>query len=44
MVLNLPDGTRIEYGAMPLDGTYADYFATTRPVLLQIVGTFAPPP
>ncbi len=44
MVLNLPDGTRIEYGALPLEGTYTDYLATTRPVLFQIVGTFAPPP
>ena len=44
MVLKLPDGTRIEYGALPLDGTYADYLATTRPVLLQIVGTFVPTP
>ncbi len=44
MALNFPDGARIEYGAAPLDGTYADYLATTRPILLQIVGTFAPTP
>jgi hypothetical protein len=45
MVLQLPDDTRIEYGAAPVEGvTYADYLATTRPVLLQIVGTFIPGP
>jgi hypothetical protein len=45
MVLPLPDDTRIEYGAAPVDGvTYADYLATTRPVLLQIVSTFVPGP
>jgi hypothetical protein len=45
MVLQLPDGTRIEYGAAPIEGvTYADYLATTRPVLVQIVTTFIPGP
>lgn len=45
MVLQLPDGTRIEYGAAPVEGvTYADYLATTRPVLVQIVTTFIPAP
>lgn len=45
MVLRLPDGTRIEYGAAPVDGVpYADYLATTRPVLVQIVATFVPGP
>lgn len=45
MVLQLPDGTRIEYGAAPVEGVaYADYLATTRPVLLQIVTTFTPGP
>jgi len=43
-VLNLPDGTRIEYGAAPLPGTYEDYLANTRPVLLQIVASFIPAP
>jgi len=41
VVLDLPDGTRIGYGSMPHNGTYAEYLATTRPVLLQIVGSFA---
>jgi hypothetical protein len=41
-VLQLPDGTRIEYGAAPSDATYDDYLATTREVLLQIVGSFVP--
>lgn len=45
MVLQLPDDTRIEYGAAPMEGvTYADYLATTRPVLVQIVTTFVPGP
>lgn len=45
MRLELPDGTRIEYGAAPLeDVTYTEYLATTRPVLLQIVSTFTPGP
>jgi hypothetical protein len=45
MVLQLPNGTRIEYGAAPVEGVaYADYLATTRPVLLQIVATFVPGP
>lgn len=45
MVLQLPDGTRIEYSAAPVEGvSYADYLATTRPVLLQIVSTFIPAP
>jgi hypothetical protein len=45
MVLQLPDDMRIEYGAAPVESvTYADYLAMTRPVLLQIVGTFIPGP
>jgi len=45
MVLLLPNDTRIEYGAAPVEGvTYADYLATTRPVLVQIVTTFIPGP
>ncbi len=45
LVLQLPDGTRIEYGAAPVEGvSYADYLSTTRPVLLQIVATFVPGP
>ena len=45
MVLLLPDDTRIEYGAAPVETvTYADYLAATRPVLLQIVSTFVPGP
>ncbi|MFL7794296.1 MAG: hypothetical protein AB8I69_19290 [Anaerolineae bacterium] len=45
MVLLLPDDMRIEYGAAPVETvTYADYLATTRPVLLQIVSTFVPGP
>lgn len=41
--LQLPDGTRIEYGATPAsDATYDDYVATTRQVLLQIVASFVP--
>lgn len=45
MVLTLPDDTRIEYGAAPVEGvTYADYLATMRPVLIQIVATFIPGP
>lgn len=45
MGLQLPDGTQIEYGAAPVEGvTYADYLATTRPVLMQIVTTFIPGP
>ena len=44
MTLDLADGSRIGYGAASLNGTYADYLATTRPVLLQIVSTFAPTP
>ncbi len=45
MVLQLPDGTRIEYGAAPVEGVaYTDYLATTRPVLVQIVSTFIPGP
>ena len=45
MVLTLPDATRIEYGSAPVAGvTFADYAATTRPVLLQILATFEPGP
>jgi hypothetical protein len=45
LVLQLPSGMRIEYGAAPVDGvTYADYLAATRPVLLQIASTFIPGP
>jgi hypothetical protein len=41
-VLQLSDGTRIEYGASPSDATYDDYLTTTREVLLQIVASFVP--
>jgi len=42
-VLQLADGTRIEYGAAPADNaTYADYLATTRDILLQIVASYTP--
>jgi hypothetical protein len=42
MVLNLADGTRIEYGARPdAATTFEDYRAEIRPVLLQIVGSYA---
>ena len=45
LVLQLPSGMRIEYGAAPVETvTYADYLAITRPVLLQIVSTFVPGP
>ena len=45
MRLKLPDDTWIEYGAAPVEGVaYADYLATTRPVLVQIVTTFMPGP
>jgi putative hemolysin len=42
-VLQLTDGTRIEYGAAPAENaTYEDYLATTKDVLLQIVASFVP--
>ena len=42
-VLQLADGTRIEYGtAAADDATYEDYLATTKDVLLQIVASFIP--
>ena len=42
-VLQLPDGTRIEYGANPATGgTYDDYLAESREVLLQIVTSYVP--
>jgi putative hemolysin len=41
-VLQLPDGTRIEYGAAPSDAAYEEYLASTRDVLLQIVASFVP--
>lgn len=41
MVVHLPDGTRIEYGAAPrADATYEDYLMKTRATLLQILETF----
>jgi hypothetical protein len=41
MIVTLPDGTRIEYGATPrMDATYEDYLMKTRDVLLQILETF----
>lgn len=41
MVVTLPDGTRIEYGAAPrFDATYEDYLMKTREILLQILETF----
>jgi hypothetical protein len=41
MVVRLPDGTRIEYGAAPrANATYEDYLMKTRDVLLQIVGSY----
>ena len=41
MVVILPDGTRIEYGAAPRgDATYNDYLTKSRDMLLQILGTF----
>jgi len=43
LVVNLADGTRIEYGAVPSEkATFEDYLATTRDVLLQIVASYAP--
>jgi len=42
-VLQLADGTRIEYGAAPADNaTYEDYLRTTRDILLQVVASYAP--
>ncbi len=41
MVVHLPDGTRLEYGAAPrADATYEDYLMKTRNTLLQILATF----
>jgi hypothetical protein len=41
LVLSLPDGTRIEYGAKPVEGaTYEDYLAEAKMVLLQILSTY----
>jgi hypothetical protein len=41
MVVTLPDGTRIEYGAAPhRDATYEDYMMKSRDMLLQILETF----
>ena len=41
LVINLPDGTRIEYGARPIDGaTYEDYLTEAKMVLLQILSTY----
>jgi hypothetical protein len=41
MVVRLPDGTRIEYGASPrADATYEDYLMKTKDVLVQIVQSF----
>jgi hypothetical protein len=41
MVVWMPDGTRIEFGAAPrMDATYEDYLMKTREMLLQILETF----
>jgi len=41
LVVRLPDGTRVEYGAAPRgDATYEDYLMKTRDTLLQILETF----
>lgn len=41
MIVRLPDGTRIEYGAAPhRDATYEDYLMKSRDMLLQILETF----
>ena len=41
MVVRLPDGTRIEYGASPrADATYEDYLMKTKDILLLIVQSF----
>jgi hypothetical protein len=41
LVIRLPDGTRIEYGALPVDGvTYDEYLIETKPILLQILSTY----
>jgi hypothetical protein len=41
LVVTLPDGTRIEYGAAPhRDATYEDYLMKSRDMLLQILETF----
>ena len=41
MSLLLPDGSRIEYGALPrIDATFEDYLMKSKEVLLQILETF----
>jgi len=41
LVLTLADGTRIEYGARPVEGaTYEDYLTEAKLVLLQILSTY----
>lgn len=41
MVVNLPNGTRIEYGAVPRqDATYEDYLMKSKGMILQILETF----
>jgi hypothetical protein len=41
LVINLLDGTRIEYGARPTEGaTYEDYLTEAKMVLLQILSTY----
>jgi hypothetical protein len=41
LVLTLSDGTRIEYGASPVEGaTYEDYLTEAKLVILQILSTY----
>jgi len=41
LYVQLANGMRIEYGSLPSgEATYADYVATTKPVLLQILASF----
>jgi len=43
MVVTLPDGTRIEYGASPReDAVFLDYTMKTREILLMILASFQP--
>jgi hypothetical protein len=41
LVINLKDGTRVEFGARPVEGaTYEDYLMETKLILLQILSTY----
>jgi len=41
LVIRLPDGTRIEYGSLPLqEADYQEYLTEVKPVLLQILSTY----